>query len=1320
LPDNLNVSNNFVSIWLDDRLLTGLYINNSYWSYRKPILINNTLNPNNLTDYQVLVTLDTQNLISQGKMRSDCGDIRFTDSDGSSLLNYWIESGCNTNNTKIWVRVPFIQANSAKTIYVYYGNPSATSLSNGTATFDFFDDFSTDTLANYDHLTDLRWHPIPYGDAGNCTFSYDSVNQRVYFSCPDDYMSAISPKKTLLPNMTNLRVRFRILISKFGDDHSGISAHVRYKDINNSYYISLSNDASESKLGKIVGRTHTVLARANFSARTDVPYTLEFQVFGSTLRYLRDGALVASATDTSLTSPGRVLIYPSEINGWIDDIIIAKYSSPEPTTSVGDEEIAAATDSFGNYNYTFFAPLEAGTHTIKVNLTNENSTNIYVAHLTSKIFEYPQLVHKGDILQIKSYSLANQSNSVNLTQVWLNYTLPLGWNIINQSNFLGNLTPGEMKWNNITINITGSAQLGIQNITISSRSFEGIKASDNITILVFGWSNSTAYLSRQVVNPGDSVAVSCLVRDNVSLESLNNYPVEIYINSTLITSGLTSNGWFNYTFNSPFEPGNYLITCAIYDNPTLFYNASLNGSSILQVVKSSLSIFAPSKVHRGFIYNISGKLYYQGGSNITNVWLNFTLPQGFEVIQGNKSKLFDLVSQGEYWNNITIQVTPSSALGLNSINLSTNSSEAIWDRTSFALEVWGWSDVNLSLSKTRLYNYTDKNLTIDCFVKGNNTNDGIPNYPVEILVDGVSLANLITNSSGSITYVLDLSPYSLGTHLAKCVIRDNSTLWYNSSINESTKTFEIWEETNLTKDYRVNQNFTTNSTCNVVTIWVGNYTRKDTQELIPGEINITIDSIIKSCQGSYYCEKIFYVGSDPSCELKPGNKTIYVSAFNSSAFYELSNFSFNYYLEDLTTRATIIAHNLTVYNVSLFEDKIEQFNITINNTGKATMRNVQISKYSGPFAIVNTTPIPDIPPEQAINVTFNLTVPAGNPLGTYNQIYNASWLNNNLKPSGIIYSPIQRVIVVGNPMLQLNTTNITRIINHGETYSEVILINSTGNTALKNVWANYTEINLPKEWITINPNYWQSIEHGTSADFTVTISIPKGTSPGLYRGIINVTSRLGYPDERKESIEINITVPVDSRWIFKVFSRNGTEVTQIEETYGLVEAGLLGNLTIENLGNVPLNFTFSYSAISASNPIDLGIFELNKVIGNEIYNPTYLFVEKQSNSTAKFYQNGYYVSLDLVLNLTIFNSSAIPISNFTIITWHIIDQPPYIQNLTYSKEVEIKKLQRITAYYDDDQDLLAIVYLSVTLPNSTSERLVCAQGESIGRWLQRL
>jgi len=86
-------------------------VKNFYGIYKKPITIDNTQNSNTLTNYQVLVTLDTQSLISQGKMRSDCGDIRFTDSDGSTLLNYLIE---NCNIGRILVKVPYIPASSTK------------------------------------------------------------------------------------------------------------------------------------------------------------------------------------------------------------------------------------------------------------------------------------------------------------------------------------------------------------------------------------------------------------------------------------------------------------------------------------------------------------------------------------------------------------------------------------------------------------------------------------------------------------------------------------------------------------------------------------------------------------------------------------------------------------------------------------------------------------------------------------------------------------------------------------------------------------------------------------------------------------------------------------------------------------------------------------------------------------------------------------------------------------------------------------------------------------------------------------------------------
>src|SRR3990167_11153525 len=78
-------------------------------TYKKPVIIDNSTG-GALTNYQVLVTIDTGALVTAGKLQSDCDDLRFLDADDSTALNYWIESGCNTSSTKVWVMVPSISA----------------------------------------------------------------------------------------------------------------------------------------------------------------------------------------------------------------------------------------------------------------------------------------------------------------------------------------------------------------------------------------------------------------------------------------------------------------------------------------------------------------------------------------------------------------------------------------------------------------------------------------------------------------------------------------------------------------------------------------------------------------------------------------------------------------------------------------------------------------------------------------------------------------------------------------------------------------------------------------------------------------------------------------------------------------------------------------------------------------------------------------------------------------------------------------------------------------------------------------------------------
>ena len=81
-------------------------------------------------------------------------------------MSYWIQE-TGTNYAIVWVKVPSIPTSGTQ-MYLYYGNPIATSQSNGDATFLFFDDFGGSSLNT------TKWSPslIPYsGGTGTLSIS---------------------------------------------------------------------------------------------------------------------------------------------------------------------------------------------------------------------------------------------------------------------------------------------------------------------------------------------------------------------------------------------------------------------------------------------------------------------------------------------------------------------------------------------------------------------------------------------------------------------------------------------------------------------------------------------------------------------------------------------------------------------------------------------------------------------------------------------------------------------------------------------------------------------------------------------------------------------------------------------------------------------------------------------------------------------------------------------------------------------------------------------------------------------------------------------
>ena len=114
------------------------------WKYYREVTIKEN-SGTALSDHQVLVELNPSNFPDKAKM--DGSDLRFTE-DGKEF-SYWIEDyDAGARTARIWVKVPSIPANREAKIKMYYGNEKAGSVSNGEATFEFFDDFDENELKN--------------------------------------------------------------------------------------------------------------------------------------------------------------------------------------------------------------------------------------------------------------------------------------------------------------------------------------------------------------------------------------------------------------------------------------------------------------------------------------------------------------------------------------------------------------------------------------------------------------------------------------------------------------------------------------------------------------------------------------------------------------------------------------------------------------------------------------------------------------------------------------------------------------------------------------------------------------------------------------------------------------------------------------------------------------------------------------------------------------------------------------------------------------------------------------------------------------------
>jgi hypothetical protein len=107
------------------------------WGYRLPVTVDNTANSGNtLSYYQVPISITGAAYTSfAAHAKADGSDLRVADSDGVTLLGHALEWIDTTNHgVYLLAKVPTIAAAGKHTIYLYYGNAAASSVSSYTTT----------------------------------------------------------------------------------------------------------------------------------------------------------------------------------------------------------------------------------------------------------------------------------------------------------------------------------------------------------------------------------------------------------------------------------------------------------------------------------------------------------------------------------------------------------------------------------------------------------------------------------------------------------------------------------------------------------------------------------------------------------------------------------------------------------------------------------------------------------------------------------------------------------------------------------------------------------------------------------------------------------------------------------------------------------------------------------------------------------------------------------------------------------------------------------------------------------------------------------
>lgn len=316
----------------------------SNFPYQLPVVVDNTGNASTLTNYQVKVTV----LWKRGLMREDFADIRFTDKFGNPL-SYWVETKTDGISATIWVKVASILGSAKTTIYLRCGNPNAASESSGDDTFIFFDDFPGTSLDTNKWTTSDSERPSESG------YTISVSDSKVYLLDPGGgyHRAAISTEGKWTTTDTNLEVRLKRMVHVPATETAGycnIIFGLRETGVWTAAHIpNIHWEHQYRHLHTYVGGS---LGSITESQWQDAWKIHRITRVGTSWEILEDDTSKRTGTYSTSASQ-RIIIesrgYQQNTYQYVDWVFVRNFTSPEPTTSIGEPEARMAYLNPENY-----------------------------------------------------------------------------------------------------------------------------------------------------------------------------------------------------------------------------------------------------------------------------------------------------------------------------------------------------------------------------------------------------------------------------------------------------------------------------------------------------------------------------------------------------------------------------------------------------------------------------------------------------------------------------------------------------------------------------------------------------------------------------------------------------------------------------------------------------------------------------------------------------------------------------------------------------------------------------------------------------------